>query len=44
MSTFEYVATVRVIVEARHEGHGAEIVREQLEEISFDIQSIECVS
>lgn len=44
METFEYLAVVRVITEARNAEKGMEIVREQLEQVSFDIESIEEVS
>jgi hypothetical protein len=41
MPTFEYLATVRVIVEADDSDAGEANVREQLEQITFDIESIE---
>jgi hypothetical protein len=41
MPTFEYTAVVRVITDARNAQEGEEIVREQLEQTTFDIESIE---
>jgi hypothetical protein len=43
METFEFLCEVRVIVEARDEHRAESIVREELEGVAFEIESVTLV-
>lgn len=44
MPTFEYVATVRCLVDAKREDRAEEIVREELEGACIEIEALKLVN